>query len=149
MQLHNIKRNKGIQRKQRVGRGSTRGKTSGRGHKGQKARAGNSIRPAERDIIKRLPKLRGHGINRSRTVNTGRVRPMIVNLSDIETSFSDGDTVSPKELVTKKVLSKKSGRLPTVKILGFGNLTKKVSVSNCELSESAKTAIENAGGKIL
>jgi large subunit ribosomal protein L15 len=149
MQLHNITKSKGTKRKQRVGRGSTRGKTSGRGHKGQKARAGHSIRPAERDIIKRLPKRRGHGINRSRTVNTGRVRPTPVNVGDIDTAFSDGDTVSPKTLVDKKVVSLKSGRLPKVKVLGFGKLTKKITLEQCETSGSAKATIEKAGGKVL
>jgi large subunit ribosomal protein L15 len=149
MQLHNITKSKGAKRKQRVGRGGTRGKTSGRGHKGQKSRAGHSIRPAERDIIKRIPKRRGHGINRSRTVNTGRVRPVGVNISALETAFTDGDTVSPKDLVAKKVISAKSGRLPKVKILGLGNLTKKLTIANCELSGTAKEAIEKAGGKVL
>lgn len=149
MQLHNIKRSKGVSKKQRVGRGGTRGKTSGRGHKGQKARAGHSIRPAERDMIKRLPKRRGHGINRSHTVNTGRVRPMAVNLSALEKAFSDGDAVTPKTLLEKKVISKKSNRIPKIKILGLGDITKKLTVSECTYSESAKEAIEKAGGKVL
>ena len=56
--------------KRRVGRGGKRGKTSGRGHKGQRQHGGHGVRPELRDMIKKLPKLRGHGINRSRTVNS-------------------------------------------------------------------------------
>jgi large subunit ribosomal protein L15 len=64
-----------------VGRGGKRGKTSGHGHKGQSSRAGHKIRPEMRDIIKKLPKLRGHGKNRSRTVRTNRIPVTAVNLS--------------------------------------------------------------------
>ncbi len=149
MQLHDIKRGSGIKSKRRVGRGGKRGKTSGRGHKGQKSRAGHSIRPAERDIIKRLPKLRGHGVNRSRTVNPSRVRPVAVNLRDLEIAFEDGGKVTPKDLVAKGVVNRSSGRVPKVKILGLGKLTKKLTIASCDISKSAKEAIEKAGGKVL
>ena len=75
MQLHELKPTKARKSVKRIGRGGKRGKTSGRGTKGQKARAGNSMRPEMRDIIKKLPKLRGHGKNRALTVNNERVRP--------------------------------------------------------------------------
>jgi len=149
MQLHNIEKNSGNKTRQRIGRGSTRGKTSGRGHKGQKSRAGHSIRPAERDIIKRLPKLRGHGVNRSRTVNPSRVRPHAVNLRDLEIAFKDGDRVAPRELAVKKLVKTPAGRVPTVKILGLGTLTKKLTVTGCEVSKSAKEAIEKVGGTVV
>ncbi len=149
MQLHDIKKGSSIKSKRRVGRGGKRGKTSGRGHKGQKSRAGHSIRPAERDIIKRLPKLRGHGVNRSRTVNPSRVRPVPVNLRNLEMSFEAGDKVTPKDLVAKGVVGRSSGRIPKVKILGLGKLTKKLTISSCEISKSAKEAVEKAGGKVL
>ncbi|MEK9185284.1 MAG: hypothetical protein AAB863_00775 [Patescibacteria group bacterium] len=61
MQMHNLKRNKHNRKAKQVGRGGTRGKTSGRGTKGQNARAGRKKRPEMRDIIKRFPKLRGRG----------------------------------------------------------------------------------------
>lgn len=149
MQLHNIKKSSGITTKRRIGRGGKRGKTSGKGHKGQKSRAGHKIRPAERDIIKRLPKLRGHGKNRSRTVNPDIVKPTIVNLSVLEVHFKDDERVSPKTLVVKKLVNTLSGRVPKVKVLGYGTLTKKLTIAECEVSKSAKEAIEKAGGKIL
>jgi len=149
MQLHDIKKSSGIKEKRRVGRGGKRGKTSGRGHKGQKSRAGHSIRPAERDIIKRLPKRRGHGVNRSRTVDPSRVRPVAVNLRDLEAGFEVGDRVTPKDLAVKKLVNTRAGRLPKVKILGLGKITKKITIANCEVSKSAREAIEKAGGEIL
>lgn len=149
MQLHNITKNSSTKEKRRIGRGGKRGKTSGKGHKGQKSRAGRKIRPAERDIIKRLPKLRGHGKNRARTVNPDRIRPSVVNIAALDVAFADGDRVTPKDLVAKKLVSTISGRVPTVKILGTGKLTKKLTVASCELSKSAKEAIEKAGGKVL
>ena len=66
MQLHQLQPKHSKKRKKIVGRGGKRGKTSGRGHKGQKARAGHRIRPEERDAIKKIPKKRGHGKNRAR-----------------------------------------------------------------------------------
>lgn len=63
MQMHNIKKNKHNRKARQVGRGGTRGKTAGRGTKGQNARAGRKKRPEMRDIIKRFPKLRGRGKN--------------------------------------------------------------------------------------
>jgi len=149
MQLHNIKKSTGNKDAQRIGRGGKRGKTSGRGHKGQKSRAGHSIRPAERDMIKKIPKRRGYGKNRARTVNSDRVRPMPVNLKELELSFKDGERVDPKALVQKKVVSTRAGRVPAIKILGLGVLTKKVTVAGCEVSKTAKESIEKAGGEIL
>jgi len=149
MQLHQIKKSTGIKEARRVGRGGKRGKTSGKGHKGQKSRAGHKIRPAERDIIKKLPKLRGHGKNRARTVNAAKVVATPVNLKDLEVHFTDGDRVAPAELVAKKIVRTSAGRAPKVKILGLGKLTKKLTVANCDISKSAKEAIEKAGGKVL
>jgi len=63
MQFHNLKRNESNKRARQVGRGGSRGKTSGRGTKGQNSRAGRKKRPEMRDIIKRLPKMRGRGKN--------------------------------------------------------------------------------------
>jgi large subunit ribosomal protein L15 len=149
MQLHELKKSSGTKKAKRVGRGGTRGKTSGRGHKGQKSRAGHKIRPAERDLIKKIPKRRGHGKNRARTVNPDRVRPFAVNLRDLETAFTDGEKISPRELAAKKLVKTPAGRVPTVKILGIGKLTKKFKVSGCETSKSAKEAIEKAGGEVI
>lgn len=148
MQLNNLTQSSGIKEARRVGRGGKRGKTSGRGGKGQTARAGAKIRPAERDIIKRLPKLRGHGKNRSRTV-VPRVKPTSVNLNVLEQVFNAGDRVSPKELVALGVIRSISGKAPAVKILGTGSLTKKLHVSGCTYSATAKDAIVKVGGEVL
>lgn len=148
MQLHQLKRKTKAKTKKRVGRGGARGKTSGRGHKGQKARAGHRIRPEIRDMIKKLPKLRGHGINRARTVNSSIVKPTPINLRVLEENFSNGDKVNPKVLVSAGLVDKRKGRIPKVKILGTGTLSKKLKVSNCAISESAKAQVEKAGGKV-
>jgi large subunit ribosomal protein L15 len=149
MQLHELKPATKLKTPRRIGRGGKRGKTSGRGGKGQTARAGNSTRPEMRDFIKKLPKLRGHGKNRARTVNNERVKPTPVNLSVIEQHFAVGDIVSPKTLVAAKLVSTISKKAPVVKILATGTLTKKVTIEGCQVSESAKAAIEAAGGKVI
>jgi len=148
MQLHELKPTSTRKTAKRVGRGGKRGKTSGKGHKGQKARAGNSSRPEMREIIKKLPKLRGHGTNRARTVNSERVLPVVINVSALETTFSDGATVTPKTLVTAQVIATKKRKAPAVKILGNGSLTKKLTVEDCQVSKSAKEKIEAAGGSV-
>ena len=68
MQFHNLKRKTPNKKSRQVGRGGTRGKTSGRGTKGQNARAGRKKRPEMRDIIKRFPKLRGRGVNQLKSI---------------------------------------------------------------------------------
>ncbi|MCW9054473.1 MAG: 50S ribosomal protein L15 [Candidatus Pacebacteria bacterium] len=148
MQLNELQPKTKRQTKKRVGRGGLRGKTSGRGMKGQTARAGHSLRPEMRDIIKKLPKLRGHGKNRGRTVNSSVVKPTPVNLSTINALYKSGEQVTPETLHTHGVITQAGGRLPVVKILAKGEISKKVSVSKCLFSEAAKVAIEKAGGSI-
>jgi len=148
MQTHQIKRDNPRKSKTTVGRGGKRGKTSGRGHKGQKARAGRKLRPEMRDIIKKLPKKRGHGQNRARTVNSSVVKPTPVNLPSLEQAFSGGDSVTPASLIEKGVIKTKKGRIPRVKILGMGEITKKVAVSGCLVSLAAKEKIEKVGGSV-
>ena len=147
MQLHELKPTAPRKSAKRIGRGGKRGKTSGKGHKGQRARTGNSTRPEMREIIKKLPKLRGHGVNRAKTVNSGRVRPVVVNVSALEV-LDAGATVSPKTLVTTGIIAASKKRAPAVKILGNGNLTKKLNVEDCQISQSAKEKIEAAGGSV-
>lgn len=148
MQLHELKPTAPRKSAKRIGRGGKRGKTSGRGHKGQKARAGNSTRPEMRDIIKKIPKLRGHGINRARTVNPDRVRPVVINVSALETAFEAGATVTAKSLVAAGVTETIKKRVPPVKILGNGSLTKKLVIEGCTVSQTAKEKIEAAGGSV-
>jgi large subunit ribosomal protein L15 len=128
-----------------VGRGGKRGKTSGRGGKGQTARAGNKRRPELRDFIKRIPKLRGRGVNSHKTIQ-GEVIP--VNLNAIETKFQNGSIVSPKTLVEAGVVNTFNGKIPRIKILALGEITKKLSFENCIVSDSAKTKIEKVGGSV-
>lgn len=148
MQLHELKPTMVRKTAKRIGRGGKRGKMSGRGHKGQTARAGNSTRPEMREQIKKLPKLRGYGVNRSEAVNAERVRPMVINLAALEAGFETGATISPKTLVGAKLLVAKGKRLPMVKILGTGDITKKFIIVDCTVSESAKAKIEKAGGTV-
>jgi large subunit ribosomal protein L15 len=148
MQLHELKPTAAKKTAKRIGRGGKRGKTSGRGGKGQTARTGNSTRPEMRDFIKKLPKLRGHGVNRSRTVNGERVLAVPVNLSKLEAAFTAGEIVSPKTLVSKGVISAVAKRAPIVKILATGEITKKVTIEGCQISKAAQAKIEAAGGKV-
>jgi large subunit ribosomal protein L15 len=129
----------------RVGRGigSKIGKTSGRGMKGQKARAGHRIRPEIRDIIKKLPKLRGRGVNINKSA---KVMPEVVNLALIEKH--DIVEVSPKTLVEAKIVRRNGGKIPAVKILSQGEITRAINVSDCTISVAARTKIEAAGGSV-
>ncbi len=148
MQIHQLKRNTPNKRSRQVGRGGKRGKTSGRGTKGQKARAGSKLRPEMRDIIKKLPKKRGYGKNRARTVNSSVVKASPINVSILEKVFSDGDVVTPVLLIEKGALKKVKGRIPRVKILGMGEITKKVTIEGCLVSKSASEKIEKVGGGV-
>jgi large subunit ribosomal protein L15 len=146
MQLNSLKSHSKRVTSMRVGRGGKRGKTSGRGGKGQTARAGRKMRPEMRDILKKIPKRRGHGKNRARTVVADRARYFAVNLALLEAAFDANDTVNPETLAKKGVIA---GRGVRAKILGTGELTKALSVSGVPTSASAKAAIEKAGGSVV
>ena len=141
MQLHTLKRNTKQRRGQRIGRGGKRGTTAGRGTKGQKARAGHKIRPELRDIIKRMPKLRGYKFR------SFRDKPRVISLDLLSANFSNGDVVSMETLSAKKLFKKNHGAWPKIKILG-GNLAKKLSILGIPMSRSAKAMVEKAGGSI-
>ncbi len=147
MQLHELKPTNARKTAKRIGRGGKRGKTSGRGGKGQTARAGNSTRPEMRDIIKKLPKLRGHGVNRAATVNAEKVLPVVINVSTLDV-LENGVAVNPKTLVAMGLVGSRRKKVPAVKILGTGTLTKKLVVTDCQVSKSAKEKIEQAGGTV-
>ena len=149
MQTNTLKASTSRIRSVRVGRGGKRGKTSGRGTKGQNARAGHKKRPELRDIIKKLPKLRGHGKNRSRTVRTNRLAYVPINLNALELAFTAGDTVTPATLFKKGLAPTRAGSIKHVKILGTGTLTKALSVSGVLASDAARSAIEKAGGSLI
>ncbi|OIO50952.1 50S ribosomal protein L15 [Candidatus Kaiserbacteria bacterium CG_4_9_14_3_um_filter_50_16] len=149
MQLHLLSPRTKNKKNAPVGRGGKRGKTSGRGGKGQTARAGHKIRPEVRDLIKKLPKRRGYGKNRARTVRTNRIAVSVVNLSAIDEAYKAGETVSPATLLAKGLVRRVKGRVPIVKILGTissGGLTKALVVDGCTLSASALSALTSAGG---
>lgn len=142
MQLHQIKRKFPHKSAKRVGRGGKRGTFSGRGTKGQKARAGHRIRPELRDIIKKLPKLRGY---------RAKVRPdrsAEVNIKALAKHFHDGETVTPEALVKRGLVRRINGKIPAVKLLGSGEVGRKLLVKNCQLSAGARAKIEKAGGSI-
>ncbi len=145
MQIHELKRNKPNKKSIKVGRGGKRGKTSGRGHKGQNARSGNSGRPEIRDMIKKIPKLRGRGKNVNK--DFGRIA-QAVSLDILDNNFKDGETVSPLSLFAKKIIKKTGGKLSLVKILNKGTIKKKLVIKNCLISKNAREAIEKAGGKV-
>ncbi|MSU45368.1 MAG: 50S ribosomal protein L15 [Candidatus Zambryskibacteria bacterium] len=146
MQTHNLKRRTPNKKSRQHGRGGTRGKTAGRGTKGQNARAGHKKRPEIRDFIKRIPKLRGRGKNVNTSIET---KPSVVNLREINKVFKAGDVVSPQTLVKAGLVNKVSGNLPRVKVLATGNVDKALKFKNCMLSLTAKTAIEKAGGSVV
>ncbi len=149
MQLHELKPTQKRKVAKRIGLGGKRGKTSGRGGKGQTARAGNSTRPEMREIIKKLPKLRGHGKNRAKTVNNEIVSAIVVNVNALETAFENGAAVNPTTLVAIGIINTRRKKAPQVKILGTGELTKKLTVTGCTVSKSAQEKIEKAGGTVI
>lgn len=130
MQLHNIQSKHRIRPKIRVGRGGKRGTTSGKGTKGQKSRAGHKIRPAIRDIIKKLPKKRGYKFRRFHP------RAEVVNLVLLDKYFKEGDTISPAVLLEKGLVRRIKGKMPAVKILGNGEGKKKFVFKDVAFSKS-------------
>ncbi len=125
----------------RIGRGagSGNGKTAGKGHKGQKARAGHGMRPGfeggQMPLQRRIPK-RGFNNIFAKTVAT-------VNVSDLN-RFEDGTVVNAAALVETGLVK---GYFDSIKVLGNGDLSKKLTVQVSAYSESAKQKIEQAGGK--
>jgi len=141
MKLHEMKSMAPRTARKRVGRGpgSGLGKTSGRGQKGQNARSGGGVRPGfeggQTPLARRLPK-RGF-------TNINRKEYAVVNVEDLN-RFEDGTVVTPALLKEVGLVRKE---LNGVKILGNGELTKKLNVTAAKLSKSAVEAIEKAGGK--
>jgi large subunit ribosomal protein L15 len=140
MQIHQLELKHKLKKRKRVGRGGKRGTYSGRGSKGQRSRAGRKFKPAIRGLIKRYPKLRGYKFKRV------TLKPVVVNIETLEKKFKAADTVTSKVLIERGVIRRIRGRLPKVKILGFGKLTKKLTIEGCQVSKSAREKIEKAGG---
>ncbi len=142
MKLHELSPAEGaVKTSKRIGRGhgSGWGKTAGKGHKGQKARSGGSIRPGfeggQMPLQRRIPK---RGFNNIFAKNI-----VAINVSALE-AFDDGSEVTADSLIEKGIVKKE---YDGIKILGNGTLTKKLSVKVAAYSESAKQKIEAAGGK--
>ena len=143
MKLHELSPNPGsVKTRKRVGRGagSGLGKTSGKGHKGQNARSGGGVRVGfeggQLPLFRRLSK-RGFNNYEFRTVYA------TVNVGDLD-RFEDGTTITPELLIETGLVKKE---LDGIKVLGNGELTKKLTVKANKFSSSAKTKIENIGGK--
>ena len=135
--------NKNRKRK-RIGRGpgSGHGKTSGRGHKGQGSRAGSSqlvtFQGGAMPLVRRVPK---RGFN-----NRWSLRVAVVNVGDLESSFEAGEDVTLEALAARNLAR---GRFDVFKVLGAGELSKKLKVSAHRFSKAAQEKIEKAGGEVV
>lgn len=145
MQIHDLFPAPGSRKnRKRVGRGngSGHGSTAGRGDKGQGSRAGGTKGPGfeggQTPLAMRLPKLPGFK-------NRNRVEYAVVNVSRLDALFAEGDVVDGDSLVTKGVIKSSS---ETVKVLGDGELSKKLTVKVDKVSAPAKAKIEAAGGTV-
>ena len=143
MKLHELSPNEGaVKDSFRVGRGagSGNGKTAGKGHKGQNARSGGGVRPGfqggQLPLYRKLPKRGFH--------NKFGVTYAIVNVDDLNKKFEDGATVDAEALLESGIISKVCDG---IKVLGRGEITKKLTVKAAVFSETAKGKIEAAGGK--
>ena len=143
MKLHELSPAEGSKKAvKRIGRGhgSGQGKTAGKGHKGQKARSGGGVRPGfeggQMPMQRRLPK---RGFN-----NIFAKKIVSINVGSLEKKFDDGTVVDTQALISAGLVK---NSFDAVKILGNGNLTKKLEVKVAAYSASAKEKIEAAGGK--
>lgn len=144
--INEIRRQHGLRRAQRVGRGGKRGTYSGRGQKGQRARAGRNIKSQARESLLKIPQRRGTG-SKTRALSLKR-KPLALNVNDFVAVYKEGETVSPKTLVQRGIISKVSGRIPAVKILGRGKVDKKLVFSGVFVSRIVRTQVEKLGGTI-
>lgn len=144
MKIHDV--NEGIvkfKRRKRIGRGtgSGLGKTSGRGHKGQHSRSGSSqhiaFQGGAMQMYRRIPK---RGFNNKWALKVGEV-----NIADLEKHFEAGEEVTPETLKAKNLANY---NYDVLKVLGDGEITKKLKVTAHRFSKSAREKIEKAGGEI-
>ena len=144
MQIHDLSPVKGsthVDKRKGRGHGTGNGKTAGRGHKGQKARSGGGVRigfeGGQMPLARRIPKRGFHNIF---------AKPLeSVNVSVLDAKFEDGAAVDAQALLEARVLSKCQYG---VKILGNGEITKKLTVKATKFTAAAKEKIEAAGGKV-
>jgi large subunit ribosomal protein L15 len=152
LNLSNLRPAQARKDRKRVGRGlgSGKGRYSGRGIKGQKARSGSAKMPpgfegGQMPIDMRAPKLRGNTSADAMPIGPFRTYSHPVNLRDLDRVFADGDTVDLEAMVAKGLLKNTK---TDVKVLGTGELTKKLSVTAHSFSASAREKIEGAGGSV-
>lgn len=143
MKLHELSPNEGSVKdgfRRGRGTGSGNGKTAGKGHKGQNARSGGGVRPGfqggQLPLYRKLPKRGFH--------NKFGVTYAVVNVDDLDKKFEDGATVDAEALLESGIISKVCDG---IKVLGRGEITKKLTVKAAVFSETAKGKIEAAGGK--
>ncbi len=143
IELHNLLKRSYVKRKKRVGRGlgSGHGKTCARGQKGQKSRSGGAkpiyFEGGQMPLIRRIPKLKGFK-------NINRIDYIPVNVEKLNV-FNDGDVIDLEKLASLKIIGKKE---KYVKLLGSGNLNKKLVIKGLKCSQLAKEKILAAGGTI-
>lgn len=138
--MHNLLKPKTkLRNKKRIGRGGKRGTTSGRGQKGQKSRSGHKMRPAFRDTLISIPKLKGF---RNKPLSK---KAHVLSLDQISRLKENEITLSL--LVVAGIIKKSHGG--AVKILGAGEINRAVVINKISVSKSAKLKIEKAGGKVL
>ncbi len=142
LSLNNLKR-KPRRHRRRVGRGNSsgRGSYSGRGQKGQKSRSGGNIKPGfeggRMPLIRQIPKSRGF--------KSWYEKPEVVNLNELDKNFKNDELVNALKLKAKGLIRRTD---KAVKILGEGNLTKKLTIEADLFSKTAKDAIKKAGGEV-
>ena len=140
MQLHELKPIHKFKKPKRIGRGGKRGGPSGRGVQGKTASP-----PPIRELIKKYPKLRGYRMKFQIPKSKSQT---IFNLDILEKKFNVGEKVTPEILLEKKIIRKIKGRMPQVKLLGGGELTKALTIEGCQASKSAKEKIKKAEGTV-
>ncbi|PIR88698.1 MAG: 50S ribosomal protein L15 [Candidatus Harrisonbacteria bacterium CG10_big_fil_rev_8_21_14_0_10_44_23] len=142
MLINEIRKPKSQKRpKARVGRGGKRGYSSGKGTKGQKSRSGHKIRPAVRDLLQRLPRLRGRGQHKNYPKSD---TPVLIRLSDLEKLKIK--EVSIPSLKTAGIITATNQK---VKVVATGEIKSPITLKYVPVSAGAKQAIEKAGGKVI
>ena len=146
MKLHDKKFRIREKSKQRIGRGGKRGSYSGRGVKGQKSRSGRKLRPAQRDLILRIPKLRGFR-NKIK-----KDKPVIFNLEDLRVAITTNSKSGSSLTVNKELLIRSGiispGYMGEIKILSQGNIGTPLTIEGIAVSKRTKEKIEKAGGNV-
>lgn len=144
MKLHNLPTSH--KRSQRIGRGGKRGTTAGRGTKGQKSRAGSRMRPAERDLILRIPKKRGfRNKPKKEAVKSFNIGDVAARLK----TFAKGTAPTEIDIMVLKTAGLLGKNFKGfVKILGNGEVAIAMNLKGLQVSAGAKTKIEKAGGSV-